>query len=93
MSEKNEHGCEDDCQRCSGEYCETHLLEPCDCGTAERHYVPLPSIDEIARTFTLRMSRAARNPTCFDHYRGAESALVELIRRVVRDMKQEIIEP
>lgn len=29
---------EDNCQRCSGEYCDTHFLEPCDCATDERHW-------------------------------------------------------
>jgi len=25
------------CVRCSGEYCDVHLTDPCDCGTVERH--------------------------------------------------------
>lgn len=26
-----------DCPMCSGEYCTIHILEPCDCDTADRH--------------------------------------------------------
>lgn len=40
MNDKAMLGCENDgehCRRCSGEYCETHHLEPCDCDNAERH--------------------------------------------------------
>ena len=29
--------CEEDCSRCSGEYCEQHFADPCDCDVAERH--------------------------------------------------------
>lgn len=29
--------CADDCSRCSGEYCETHGTDPCDCDSEERH--------------------------------------------------------
>jgi|SRR5581483_352871 len=32
--------CEDDCTRCSGEYCETHITDPCDCDCEERHRDP-----------------------------------------------------
>lgn len=28
---------ERDCTRCSGEFCEQHGTQPCDCDTAERH--------------------------------------------------------
>jgi hypothetical protein len=31
------HKCGDDCSRCSGEYCETHGMQPCECDTADRH--------------------------------------------------------
>lgn len=30
-------GCEEDCAQCSGEHCETHGAEPCECDTAARH--------------------------------------------------------
>lgn len=29
--------CEDDCSRCSGEYCDKHITDPCDCDVLERH--------------------------------------------------------
>lgn len=29
--------CEPDCQRCSGEYCDTHINDPCDCDVIDRH--------------------------------------------------------
>src|SRR5208337_4371330 len=29
-----------DCTKCSGEFCETHGVSPCDCDTAERHEKP-----------------------------------------------------
>lgn len=33
--------CPEDCQMCSGEYCENHFAEPCDCDVVDRHhYVP-----------------------------------------------------
>lgn len=28
---------EPDCSMCSGEWCEWHFDDPCDCGVAERH--------------------------------------------------------
>lgn len=28
---------EEECARCSGEYCDVHGTEPCNCDTAERH--------------------------------------------------------
>jgi len=28
---------ERDCARCSGEYCDIHFAEPCDCPVCERH--------------------------------------------------------
>lgn len=33
---------EPNCQRCSGEYCETHGTSPCDCAVDERHREPSP---------------------------------------------------
>lgn len=30
-------GCKPDCPMCSGEYCERHITEPCDCDVIERH--------------------------------------------------------
>lgn len=29
-----------DCQMCSGEYCERHFNDPCECDTAQRHFRP-----------------------------------------------------
>jgi hypothetical protein len=29
---------EKDCRKCSGEFCETHGIEPCDCDSADRHH-------------------------------------------------------
>jgi len=34
---REEVECDEDCPSCSGEFCETHGIEPCDCDTAERH--------------------------------------------------------
>lgn len=41
---------ESDCQKCSGEFCETHGVDPCDCDTADRHIYqagnPSPAADK-----------------------------------------------
>lgn len=29
--------CPRDCQRCSGEYCDTHFTDPCECDVIQRH--------------------------------------------------------
>lgn len=29
-----------DCTKCSGEYCEQHGADPCDCDVIERHRIP-----------------------------------------------------
>lgn len=34
--------CDEDCPRCSGEFCETHGVIPCDCDTAKRHHNTTP---------------------------------------------------
>jgi len=31
-----------DCQMCSGEYYARHFTSPCECDSAERHFVPSP---------------------------------------------------
>lgn len=30
-------GTEKTCYRCTGDYCDTHLYEPCECNNEERH--------------------------------------------------------
>lgn len=32
--------CDEDCPRCSGEYCNRHGNEPCDCDVVDRHTAP-----------------------------------------------------
>ena len=29
--------CKEDCRKCTGEYCETHTTDPCDCDVVDRH--------------------------------------------------------
>lgn len=31
--------CPEDCDKCSGEYCETHNVRPCDCDVVDRHRI------------------------------------------------------
>lgn len=37
-----------DCNRCSGEYCDTHFAEPCDCDCFDRHISGDPCPNERA---------------------------------------------
>lgn len=39
----NLNGCPEGCTRCSGEYCERHFDQPCDCDVVERHSSPAPA--------------------------------------------------
>jgi len=43
--------CDDDCQMCSGEFCLTHGVQPCDCDTAERHE---PASEDVGQDRTDR---------------------------------------
>ena len=38
-----EPDCEPDCRLCSGEACETHGTDPCECATDERHQRQAPA--------------------------------------------------
>jgi len=40
----------DDCGRCSGEYCETHGNDPCDCDVVDRHTVQRALLTVAPRT-------------------------------------------
>lgn len=39
-----------DCVRCSGEYCERHITEPCGCDVIARHYPETDGTDERSGT-------------------------------------------
>lgn len=36
-SDYPEAPCEEGCTRCSGEYCDVHFCQSCDCDVVERH--------------------------------------------------------
>ena len=66
---------EEDCSKCSGEYCETHGVEPCDCDTAGRHYAPKRVEDDEARK-TKCKSGKSEEETDKEERRSEESRLL-----------------
>ena len=53
-----EISCEEDCTRCSGEYCEKHFNEPCDCDVVDRHMPNYKSKCEAIHTLGLEVLNA-----------------------------------
>jgi len=44
--------CDENCTRCSGEYCEQHSTDPCDCDVDARHAEPRRASGRAAQVFS-----------------------------------------